>query len=443
MGTVDRLTLRFCHPSLCSYFYIPPNQNLLVLTCLFSLFWNVSIMHEKRRKLLVVDDDDMVRQSVVAYLEDSGFDIVEANQGVIGLELFHEHSPDLVLTDLRMPEMDGIQLLAKVHEEAPDVPVIVISGVGVMGDVVEALRLGAADYLIKPLLDMEVLIHAVNRSLECRDLIAQNEAYRYELEETNLALRDNLQILQRDQQAGRQVQQQLLPQSPYRLGQYSVEHKVIPSLFLSGDFIDLTVQDDQYLFFYLADVSGHGASSAFATIWLKHVARELVDSRAMAGNNIENKAEGASRRNVFLDRVNTELLASSLQHHMTCFTGVIDTQANKLYYSIAGHLPLPVLYINNEAHYLEGKGCPLGIFPQQDWPLYEVDFPAGASLVGFSDGILEIMPSTDLLEKEALLLQYLSSSGGSLDGVFNTLMLDRLDNAPDDIAIMCINREAE
>jgi sigma-B regulation protein RsbU (phosphoserine phosphatase) len=400
-------------------------------------------MLEKRRMLLVVDDDDMVRESVVAYLEDSGFDVIQANQGVVGLELFYEHNPDLVLTDLRMPEMDGIQLLDKVHEETQDVPVIVISGVGVMGDVVEALRLGAADYLIKPLLDMEVLIHAVNRSLECRDLIAQNETYRYELEETNLALRDNLQILQRDQQAGRQVQQQLLPQSPFRLSQYTVEHKVIPSLFLSGDFIDLKVQDNRYLFFYLVDVSGHGASSAFATIWLKHVARELIDSRTMAGQHVANKAQGASISNIFLERVNTELLASSLEHHMTCFTGVIDTYFDKLYYSIAGHLPLPVLYSNNEVRYLEGKGCPLGIFPQQDWPLYEVDFPAGASLVGFSDGILELMPSTDLLEKEALLLQYLSNSDGSLESVFNTLMLNRLDSAPDDIAIMCINREAK
>ena len=376
-------------------------------------------------------------------MEDSRFDVIQANQGVVGLELFYEHNPDLVLTDLRMPEMDGIQLLDKVHEETQDVPVIVISGVGVMGDVVEALRLGAADYLIKPLLDMEVLIHAVNRSLECRDLIAQNETYRYELEETNLALRDNLQILQRDQQAGRQVQQQLLPQSPFRLSQYTVEHKVIPSLFLSGDFIDLKVQDNRYLFFYLADVSGHGASSAFATIWLKHVARELIDSRTMAGQHVANKAQGVSISNIFLERVNTELLASSLEHHITCFTGVIDTHVNKLYYSIAGHLPLPVLYSNNDVRYLEGKGCPLGIFPQQDWPLYEVDFPAGASLVGFSDGILELMPSTDLLEKEALLLQYLSNSDGSLESVFNTLMLDRLDSAPDDIAIMCINREAK
>jgi serine phosphatase RsbU (regulator of sigma subunit) len=399
-------------------------------------------MPKKRRKLLVVEDDDSVRQSVVAYLEDSGFEIIQANQGVTGLELFNQDCPDLVLTDLRMPEMDGIQLLAEIHKNSPDTPVIVISGVGVMVDVVEALRLGASDYLIKPLVDMEVLIHAVNKSLERRELLEQNELYRYELEDTNLALRDHLLTLQRDQQAGRQVQQKLLPPSPYQLSQYTVEHKVIPSLFLSGDFIDLTVQDDKYLFFYLADVSGHGASSAFATIWLKHVARKLVNSRSLAGDDVENKIEGAGKKNSFLDHVNSELIDSSLEHHMTCFTGVIDTHTNKLYYSIAGHLPLPILHTSSGVEYLEGKGCPLGIFPQQEWPLYETDFPPGASLIGFSDGILEIMPATDLLEKEALLLQYLSNSEGNLTSVSETLMLDRLENAPDDIAIMCISRDA-
>lgn len=393
-------------------------------------------MPEISRKLLVVDDDTIVRQSVVAYLEDSGFDIIEAEQGQQGLSLYNQHKPDLVLTDLKMPDMDGLQLLSEINKEPEETPVIVISGVGVMGDVVEALRLGAADYMIKPLVDMEVLVHAVNKSLERVDLRCQNEQYRDELEETNLQLRDHLMTLQRDQQAGRQVQQQLLPQSPFVLDDYSLEHRVIPSLFLSGDFIDIATIGERYLVFYLADVSGHGSSSAFATVWLKYVARELESEYlSFVAEDSERAVE-----NRFLERVNRALMDSNLEHHLTCFTGVVDTLENKLFYSIAGHLPLPVLIQDGNARYLEGKGRPLGIFPDQTWEYYETDFLKGSSLVGFSDGILEIMPATDLLDKEALLLQYLTDCDGSLTGVSEALMLDRLDNAPDDIAILSINR---
>lgn len=392
-------------------------------------------MPAENRTLLVVDDDTIVRQSVVAYLEDSGFDIIEAEQGQQGLDMFNNHSPDLVLTDLKMPGMNGLELLAEIHRESNEVPVIVISGVGVMGDVVEALRLGAADYMTKPLVDMEVLVHAVNKSLERRDLLAENELYRVELEETNLQLRDHLMTLQKDQQAGRQIQQQLLPQSPYIQDDYVVEHQVIPSLFLSGDFIDVSTIGDRYLVFYLTDVSGHGASSAFATVWLKYIAQELE------GEHLSFLGDEEAKHNTFLERVNKGLIESDLDHHMTCFCGVIDTLENKIHYSIAGHLPLPVMLIDGLPRYLEGCGRPLGIFPEQTWEYYEADFPPGASLVGFSDGILEIMPAKDLLEKEGLLLQYLTSCDGSLANVCRALMLDRLEKAPDDIAVLSICRK--
>ncbi|MEJ2419843.1 MAG: response regulator, partial [Exilibacterium sp.] len=112
-------------------------------------------MVKANRKLLIIDDDTIVRQNIVAYLEDSGFDVYQASDGRCGLALFRRDPPDLVLSDLRMPGVDGLQVLKEVHEQSPEIPVIVISGAGVMSDVVEALRLGASDYLIKPVVDME------------------------------------------------------------------------------------------------------------------------------------------------------------------------------------------------------------------------------------------------------------------------------------------------
>ena len=83
-----------------------------------------------------------------------------------------------------------------------------------VADVAEALRLGAADYLIKPLVDMEVLTHSINKALAVLDLLRENQRYRRELEKANRDLREYVRVLERDQQAGRQVQMNLLPPTP-------------------------------------------------------------------------------------------------------------------------------------------------------------------------------------------------------------------------------------
>ena len=100
--------------------------------------------------LLIIDDDEVVRASLAAYLEDSGFSVLQASNGQQGLQVFERDKPDLVICDLRMPQMGGLELIRQVTDLAPQTPVIVVSGAGVMNDAVEALRLGAADYLIKP-----------------------------------------------------------------------------------------------------------------------------------------------------------------------------------------------------------------------------------------------------------------------------------------------------
>ena len=106
-------------------------------------------MHKASASLLIIDDDDVVRESLAAYLEDSGFKVTQATNGLEGLKVFEHELPDLVICDLRMPQMDGLELIRRVSEMAVETPVIVLSGAGVMSDAVEALRLGAADYLIK------------------------------------------------------------------------------------------------------------------------------------------------------------------------------------------------------------------------------------------------------------------------------------------------------
>ncbi|MEH0020484.1 MAG: response regulator [Desulfobacter sp.] len=134
-------------------------------------------------KILTIDDEAYIRQSIRTYLEDYGFTVVEAENGRHGIEVFAETCPDLVLLDLRMPEMDGLQVLDLLGKQAPDIPVVVASGTGNMTSVVEALRLGAWDYIFKPIEDMSVMKHSIEKCLKESRLKKENKAYQERLED--------------------------------------------------------------------------------------------------------------------------------------------------------------------------------------------------------------------------------------------------------------------
>ena len=133
--------------------------------------------------ILTIEDEDVVRNNFVTYLEDSGYSVLQASNGRIGLDIFRRKKPHLVLLDLRMPEMSGLDVLAAIRNEAPAIPVIIVSGTGNIKDAVEALCLGAWDYVTKPILEMKVLEHAIDKSLERSQLLQENLRYRAHLED--------------------------------------------------------------------------------------------------------------------------------------------------------------------------------------------------------------------------------------------------------------------
>lgn len=140
-------------------------------------------MRNDAPKILTIDDDHTVRENIAAYLEDSGFDVVRAENGKLGLEVYEKERPDLILVDLRMPVMDGTEVVKRMQRNAPEVPVIVVSGVGVLEEAVDALRIGAWDFVTKPIADMEVLEHAVNKALERARLLEERKRYQERLEQ--------------------------------------------------------------------------------------------------------------------------------------------------------------------------------------------------------------------------------------------------------------------
>lgn len=134
-------------------------------------------------RILVIEDENLLREFICDYLEDSGYQTLNAPNGKIGLQMVKDEKPDLVLTDLRMPEMNGLEFLSSMQDELRETPVIVISGTGSLSDVVQTLKLGAWDYILKPISDVEVLEVAISRVLEKKWLMEENRRYREHLEE--------------------------------------------------------------------------------------------------------------------------------------------------------------------------------------------------------------------------------------------------------------------
>ncbi|WP_439888268.1 two-component system response regulator RssB [Pseudomonas sp. MBLB4123] len=391
-------------------------------------------MHKTSATLLIIDDDEVVRASLAAYLEDSGFNVLQATNGLQGLEVFQREQPDIVVCDLRMPQVDGLELIRRINALGVETPVIVVSGAGVMTDAVEALRLGAADYLIKPLEDLAVLEHSVRRALDRVYLRQENQRYREKLEAANRELEASLHLLQEDQNAGRQVQINMLPVTPWQVDGLQFAHQIIPSLYLSGDFVDYFRVDDRRVAFYLADVSGHGASSAFVTVLLKFMTTRLLYESRRGGRLRKFKPSEV------LSHINRGLINCKLGKHVTMLGGVIDEQSGQLHYSIGGHLPLPVLFSEGQAQYLSGRGLPVGLFEEAEYTDHVLELPESFSLTLLSDGILDLLPGDTLQDKEAALPELVVSAGGTLEGLRGVLGLANLADMPDDIALLVLSR---
>ena len=137
---------------------------------------------EANTKILIIDDEETNVRVLSISLRSDGFQVVTAFSGEEGLEVFQKEAPELVLTDIKMPGMDGIEVLQKVKAMDPDVEVIIITGHGDIDNAIEALKFGASDFINKPIRD-EVLSVSIQRAQERRSIKRQLREYTDNLEQ--------------------------------------------------------------------------------------------------------------------------------------------------------------------------------------------------------------------------------------------------------------------
>src|SRR3954468_17469749 len=123
-------------------------------------------------RILVVDDEANARTALAELLRDEGYSIETAPDGFKALPKLEEFAPDLLLTDLKMPGMDGIGLMRKAQDSDPEVVAVVMTAYGAIDTAVSAMRQGASDYITKPI-NFEELSIVIERALERRRLRAE------------------------------------------------------------------------------------------------------------------------------------------------------------------------------------------------------------------------------------------------------------------------------
>jgi len=380
-------------------------------------------------QLLVVEHLPDGKSELRHLLQDSGFVITNVSSEADCLSQIRDSKPDLVLLSLSDIDFDTLSLIGNIRKIDSELPVILISNNGEEDKLVTYLEAGATDFLRFVEGQGLLLKYVIEKNIEQYSVHLNLKASEEKLEGLNVELVESLKILERDQQAGFRVQQGMMPESPTTLGKVIFDHRIFPSLILSGDFIDYFELPDRRTLFYIADVSGHGASSAFVTVLLKSLSRRLQSEF----DDFSFKNPGG-----ILAWLNHELLQCDLEQHVTMFLGIIDCESNKLEYSNAAQFPAAILSSDDSAQFLEIGGLPLGLYHSPEYDSRAVTLPSHFSIVMFSDGVFEIMPQQTLKAKEEHLLSVVKCGKRDVEALAEQLGIEDTRSVPDDIAVFTV-----
>ncbi|MFP6794538.1 MAG: fused response regulator/phosphatase [Pseudomonadales bacterium] len=380
-------------------------------------------MSDDKHQLLIISGSAEAEEMRLR-LAEGGLNAVTIVDYPNALPVIRSALPDLILLT-NEPGHSSLSLIDKIHRQFPLVTIVMVATNIAEEAMGEHLQAGASDYIYYVGAEKELLAHVVMHNLECRINAAAAAASE---ESTSMVRR-----LERDQRSGFRVQQAMLPDSPTSIRGITFNHQLYPSLIMSGDFIDYFELFDGRVAFYIADVSGHGASSAFITLLLKSLSRRLLDEFRRFLSTAE-----------ILSWINSELMQWKLEQHVTMFFGIIDQENSSLEYSNAAHFPGTILCFDQGANFLEIGGQPLGLYREPLYRVHHVDLPENYSIVMFSDGVFEILPQRTLEAKEEHLLSVVKCQqpgedlSGMVDGLVDDLGVLSASAIPDDIAVFTV-----
>ena len=352
--------------------------------------------------ILVVDDDRAVLQAITTFLSRRGDHCEIASSGADALLLISAHDFDIMLTDISMGEMDGLELTRRVKNLRPQTVCILMSGMGTLVDLIAAMKIGIFDFLDKPFSDIGVLDMVIERAAASRRLVRERDALFTDLQRQNARLEKSLarlhaaygqlrqqeETLESDLRQAQRVQRKLLPSGFPRLPGVDLFGYFGPCERLGGDFFGTVPLGDDRLAVYLVDVAGHGVSAAMITIIL----RELMQPRRSHNTRPDVFAE-PGRALAFLNQALVDE-AFDPPILVTMVYAMINVPTGRVTLAAAGHPPPIVIDGPNHARLLPVAGPVLGLPDAGEFATTEITLHPGDSLLLYSDGVTEARHST-------------------------------------------------
>ncbi len=242
---------------------------------------------ETKGKILIIDDEDVIRNLFKRFLPRRGYEFHCAENGLDGLTAIKEIEPDLVFLDLKMPGMDGLEVLKKAKDINADLPIIMLTGHGDFDSAVQTVKYGAYDFMRKPIEDIEALLVDIDKAVKNYHLIRKNRNLTEELGTINKELENKVKARTTDLEKAigelktaqatineeikivSLVQQKLLPDGPPQREGLDAAAVYLASSAVGGDYYDYIDMEDNKLGIVIADVSGHGLPAGFVMTMVK------------------------------------------------------------------------------------------------------------------------------------------------------------------------------
>jgi sigma-B regulation protein RsbU (phosphoserine phosphatase) len=343
----------------------------------------------ERVKVLLIEDNPSDARLIEVMLEHAGnglVDIEHVERLSAGLQRLAQGGINVVLSDLSLPDSDGLDTFARLHARAPQIPIIVLSGLNDTKLALKAVHEGAQDYLIKGEVDGQLLVRAMRYAIERKHMSQQLAHYADELRAKNAQLEADFNM-------AREIQEMFLPQQ-YPTFPHSAapeesalrfSQRYLPAAAVGGDFFNIFAITDTTAGIFICDVMGHGMRAALITAIMRGLVEELMPVAADPGKFL---TEINRSLNAILRRTREPFLA-------TAFYVVADVASGELRFSNAGH-PSP-FHLRREAGEVEPikfwdprHGPALGLFDKSVYPTSRCPIAQNDVVLLFTDGLYEV-----------------------------------------------------
>jgi len=337
--------------------------------------------------ILIVEDNPESLDILQARLRAHNYEVITAADGDAGLAMAREKQPDLILLDIMMPKMDGIEVCRRIKEDPslPFMPIIMVTAKADSKDVVAGLEAGGDEYLTKPL-DHAALVARVKSMLRIKDLhdkvLEQSAQLKVQLETAT------------------KIQSLFWPKIP-ELGAGSHLWAVsMPARFVGGDAYDVIRMDDESWLAYVADVADKGVPAALIM--------------AALSTKIRSEAQIQTEVDKLLGTVNNSMysLTSEEGFFATIALARYWPSSGKMQLSLGGHL-LPLWIVEGDIRNLpQLEGISLGVTPDVHYEKKEILLSPGESILFFSDGVVEAENENHEMFSNDRLADYIKNTKG-------------------------------